>query len=510
MERRAFVRQCVMAGAPGLLLPGIARAWKRPSFLTDPFSLGVASGDPHDRGVVLWTRLAPDPLRGGGMPPETVEVNWWVSADDRFQRIVRQGTAVATPELGHSVHVEVDGLEPDRWYWYRFQAGGDVSPTGRTRTTPPDTALAERLRLGVVSCQHYEQGYYTAYRHLAREDLDLVVHLGDYIYEYEGDASRVRMHAGKEVQSLEDYRNRYALYQCDPDLQAAHAAFPWALTWDDHEVDNDYAGTASQDQDPVDAFLTRRAAAYQAYYEHLPLRRTSMPRGPFAQLYRGLRYGSLVDFSILDTRQYRSDQPCGGRMAPFCPAALDPKQTMMGPEQERWLLDRVGRSSARWNVLAQQVLMVQADSAAGPEERYSMDKWNGYVAERTRLLTQLHQRRVANPVVLTGDNHNHWVNDLKLDFRDLASPTVATEFAGTSISSGGDGEDSPAWTQVVRAENPHVKFVNSQRGYVRCEVTPAAWRSDYRVVEYVTQPGAGVSTRATFAVENGRPGAQAV
>ena len=507
MQRREFVYRVAARGAAGLWLPSAQPVRKRMRFASDPFTLGVASGDPTESGMVLWTRLAPDPLRGGGMPPEAVEVEWMVGADDRLRRVVRQGTSLASPEFGHSVHVEVDGLEPDRWYWYRFQAGGDVSPLGRTRTVPAASGAPERLRFGVVSCQHYEQGYYTAYRHLAREDLDLVVHLGDYIYEYEGDATRVRMHTGKEIQSLDDYRNRYALYKTDPDLQAAHAAFPWALTWDDHEVDNDYAGSVSENRDPVEAFLERRAAAYRAYYEHMPLRRASVPNGAFARMYRAQGYGSLVDFSILDTRQYRSDQPCGARMAPLCPEALDPGQTMMGPEQEGWLRDRLARSGARWNVLAQQVLMVQADSAAGPDEAYSMDKWNGYVAQRSRLLTGLGDLRVANPVVLTGDNHNNWVNDLKLDFRDVNSPTVATEFAGTSISSGGDGADSPPWTEVVRSENPHVKFLNAQRGYIRCEVTAERWRSDYQVVEYVTQPAAPLTTRASFVVEAGRPGA---
>ncbi len=507
MERREFVERLARMGAVAMWVPAVRPLWRRPVFTSYPFTLGVASGDPDSSGVVLWTRLAPDPLRGGGMPPDSVEVSWEIATDDRLRRIARRGTAVASPDFGHSVHVEVEGLEPDRPYWYRFYAGGEASPLGRTRTMPLAGAPTERLRLAFASCQHYEQGYFTAYRHMAGEDLDVVFHLGDYIYESEGDATRVRMHTGQELQSLDDYRNRYALYKTDADLQAAHAAFPWIVTWDDHEVDNDYAGAASEHQDPIDAFLGRRAAAYRAFYEHMPLRRAAVPNGPFARMYRGVSVGTLADFSVLDTRQYRSDQPCERRIAPLCPAVLDPAQTMLGAAQEHWLLDRLSRSRARWNVLAQQVLMVQVDSVAGPERGYSMDKWNGYVAERTRLLAALQQRRVSNPIVLSGDSHINWVGDLRVDFNDERSPAAATEFAGTSISSGGDGADLPPWSASVLAENPQVRFINGQRGYVRCDVTPRQWRADYRVLEYVSQPGAAVRTRASFAVVNGQPGA---
>ncbi|MBI3982249.1 MAG: alkaline phosphatase D family protein [Gemmatimonadetes bacterium] len=506
MQRRAFVARLAALSAGGLWIPAARALWRRPVFTSYPFTLGVASGDPAPHGVVLWTRLAPDPLRGGGMPPEGVEVGWEVATDDQLRRIVKRGTTVASPDFGHSVHVEVEGLEPDRTYWYRFHAGAETSAIGRTRTTPAAAAATERLRFAFASCQHYEYGYYTAYRHMAEEDLDLVFHLGDYIYEYQGDASRVRIHTGNEIQSLDEYRNRYALYKTDPDLQAAHAAFPWVVTWDDHEVDNDYAGAVSENRDPAEAFLERRAAAYQAYYEHMPLRRAAVPHGPFAQMYRGVEFGTLAGFSVLDTRQYRSDQPCEQRVAPLCPAALDRAQTILGAEQERWLWDRLSRSRTRWNVLAQQVLMVQADTVTGPDRGYSMDKWNGYVAERNRVLGGLRDRRVANPVVLTGDNHNNWVSDLKADFADERSPAVATEFAGTSVSSGGDGVDLAPWASGVLSENPHVKFLNSQRGYVSCEVTPRAWQSDYRIVEYISQPGAPLKTRASFVVEDGRPG----
>jgi alkaline phosphatase D len=472
-----------------------------------PFTLGVASGDPTPDGVVLWTRLAPDPLRGGGMSPAPVEVRWEIALDDRMARIVREGRVSATSEWGHSVHVEADGLEPDRWYWYRFRTGNTESPIGRTRTLPRRGAAVDRLRFAFCSCQHYENGYFTAYRHMAGEDLDLVFHLGDYIYEYRGTPGRTREHVGGEILTLDDYRTRYAQYKSDPDLQAAHAAFPWIVTWDDHEVDNNYSGDISERTDPRDLFLLRRAAAYQAYYEHMPLRRASIPAGPALQLYRGLGYGALASFFVLDTRQYRTDQPCGdGSKAP-CEGVRDPAATLMGRDQSRWLLDGLDRSRVTWNVVPQQVMMARVDQLAGPDERYSMDQWSAYEAERTRLLEFLRDRRPANPIVLTGDIHSNWVNDLKVNFADAQSPAVATEFVGTSISSGGDGVDLPARAPGILAENPFVKFHNTQRGYVSCEMTPKTLRARYQIVDYVSRPGAPLKTRATFVVEDGKPGA---
>jgi alkaline phosphatase D len=416
------------------------------------------------------------------MPDERVSVRWEIAHDEGFRRIARFGDVLALPELGHSVHVEAGGLEPDRVYWYRFIAGGQASPVGRTRTAPAADALRNHFAFAFVSCQNYEAGYYTPYRHLAAEDLGLVVHLGDYIYEGGIAEGGVRRHTTSEIVTLEDYRTRYALYKMDPDLQAAHAAFPWVLTWDDHEVDNNYAGEISQDDDPVERFLQRRAGAYQAYYEHMPLRRTSMPSGPDLRLFRRLAFGRLAEFNVLDTRQYRTDQPCGDGFHAACAGADDPEGTMLGTEQERWLLDGLGRSGARWNVLANQVPLAPINRRAGPEEVHQMDKWDGYVASREA--------------------------EVKADSRDPTSEPIATEFVGTSISSGGDGSDTNARGAAMLAENPHMKFYNAQRGYVRCALTPERWTSDYRVVEYVTRTDAPIRTRAAFVIEDGRPGVQ--
>ncbi|MCG8349092.1 MAG: alkaline phosphatase [Chloroflexales bacterium] len=486
-----------------------------PTFSAYPFTLGVASGDPLPTRVVIWTRLAPDPINGGGMPPQRVAVRWRVATDEQMSHVVRRGTAVASPDLAHSVHVDVQGLEPDRWYWYQFSAGSELSPIGRTRTAPVAGFAKDRFRFAFASCQDWQNGFYPAYRGMAEEDLDLVVFLGDYIYEYEPREGALRQHNGPEIETLEQYRNRYALYRTDRNLQAAHAAFPWAVTWDDHEVDNNYADAISEEEhvDPA-RFLERRANAYQAYYEHMPLRRASLPVGPDMQLFRRLTFGDLVEFSVLDTRQYRSDQPCADGLKPRCAAALSEDQTMAGPPQERWLLGGLAVSRARWNVIAQQTMLAQYDFLAGPGQEgapsqfFNMDQWDGYVAARNRLLGFLLHRQPANPVVITGDIHSSWVHDLKADFDDPASATLGAEFVGASISSDFPMEFIPL-VQAARADNPHTKFFDGAfRGYVRCELTPEQWRSDYRFVASIQSEDVPVLTLASFVVEDGKLGAE--
>jgi len=503
-DRRAFL----LGGLAVVGAGALTRVQARPRWDASPFTLGVASGDPSDDGVVIWTRLAPEPLEGGGMPPDAIDVRWEIAEDDGMRRLVKQGRARAVAQWAHAVHVEAEGLGANREYWYRFHAGDATSRTGRTRTLPKAKDEVDRLRFAFVSCQHYETGFFTAYRHMATEDLDVVFHLGDYIYEGPGRDGLARKHRGVELATLDDYRNRYAQYRIDPDLQAAHALFPFIVTPDDHEVDNNYAGAVSEQNDPRDAFLRRRAAAYQAYYEHMPLRRSSVPIGDAIRIYRPFTYGKLASFFVLDTRQFRTDQACGDGVKAPCPGESDPAATMLGAAQERWLFDAFGHSSARWNVLPQQVMMAKVDQAAGADERYSMDQWSGYDAGRTRMMEFFREHRGANPVVLTGDIHSSWVNDLKVDFRDRDAATVATEFVGTSITSGGDGVDLPARMTDVMQENRFVKFYNSQRGYVSCSITPGAFHADYQVLDHVSTPDGRRSTRASFAVRNGRPGAE--
>jgi alkaline phosphatase D len=511
LDRRRFL---AAGGAAAALLVAdrLAGAWPAPVQRGGyPFTLGVASGDPAPGGVVLWTRLATEPLLAdGGMPARMVPVDWQVAADPALGQIVRGGTVLAQPAQAHAVHVEVEGLEPARTYWYRFRAGGELSPVGRTRTLPAPGSSPGRLALAVVSCQHFEHGYYSAYQHLAQEDLDLVLHLGDYLYETAPAEGQPRRHTTPAPTDLAGYRLRHALYRTDPDLQAAHAALPFVLTWDDHEVENDYAGDQSERFDPPAAFRRRRAAAYRAYWEHLPLRRRSRPRGPAARLYRRLRFGDLAEVSVLDTRQYRDDQPCDGngvargQVVVGCAERLDPRRSLLGTEQSRWLLAGLDRSGTRWNVLAQQLLMAELELQPGPGLAYGSDGWDGYAADRARILGFLQTRRPSNPIVLGGDMHSFWVNDLHLDNHRPGAKVLASEFVGTSISSSG-----PLYEQyrAYLPDNPHVRFFESRwRGYLRCEVDHRRWRTDLRVVDTVQRPGASVGTLASFVVEDGRPG----
>jgi len=518
IDRRKFI---ALSGASAAALvfgmgPFTDEVEARPRFSDDPFSLGVASGDPRPDGVVIWTRLAPEPLADdgmGGMRNRAVRVRWEVASDRRFRRVVRRGRTMARPELGHSVHVEVRGLQPGREYYYRFKVGGETSPVGRSKTAPALGAPVAAMSFAFASCSQYEHGFFNAYARMAEEDLDLVFHLGDYIYEYGTNEYRapggnVRFFQGPEITTLADYRVRHAQYKTDRDLQAAHAAHPWAVTWDDHEVENNWADEVPESGRGQESFLLRRAYAFQAYYENMPLRRASVPRGPDMRLYRRLTYGNLAEFNVLDTRQYRDDQANNDRFnTPPSPESEDPNRTITGDAQERWLLEGLADSEARWNVLAQQVFFSQVDfDADDGEVGINPDAWDGYSAQRDRFVDFFSQRNVANPVVLTGDVHANWASDILDDFDDPESEVVGSEFVATSITSGGDGSDVRSDTAATLEENPHIKFFNNQRGYVRCTVTPEVWRTDYRVVPYVSQPGSRVFTRASFAVESGNPG----
>jgi alkaline phosphatase D len=514
-EGRVSRRLFLAYGAALSSVPLLGRAsWAdaSPAFADDPFTLGVASGDPDSTSVVFWTRLAPRPLDPDrGMPANPVEVRWELAEDESFRKIVGQAKTLATPQLAHAVHVVAQGLRPDRWYFYRFHAGDAVSPVGRTRTMPQRYAQPETLKFAFASCQHYETGLYTAYEQMARDEVDLVFHLGDYIYEDGGRDGRLRRHAGEEIKSLSDYRIRHSQYRADPLLHGMHARCPWFVTWDDHEVDNNYAADISEHADvSVEDLLWRRANAYQAYYEMMPLRPRSLPRGPHMQLYRHAPFGRLADFFVLDTRQYRSDQPNSDRRSTLNDEALNAKNSLLGPQQRDWLQSRLLASHGTWNILAQQVMMGLVGFQNREDEplAYSMDQWPGCAHERMSLMQFLADRRVPNPVVLTGDIHSNWVNNLRVDDCNPDSPLVATEFVGTSISSGGNGIDKIRSHDELLADNPVVQFHNAQRGYVRCTVTPQDWTTEFMVIDDVTKPGGNISTRATFVVEAGEPGAK--
>ncbi|QFG20692.1 alkaline phosphatase [Actinomadura sp. WMMB 499] len=522
LDRRSFLVTTGLAvgtAATVSAVPGTAHAAPRARTLAgDPFTLGVASGDPEPDGFVLWTRLALDPLAEdgrGGMPNRNIDVHWEIASDERFRKVERRGKAVARPAAGHSVHVEPNGLRHGREYWYRFRVGNHFSPVGRTVTAPRLDSFGPALAMAFASCSQFEHGYFTAYRRLAEEHPDLILHLGDYQYEYKPNdytipAGNVRDHRGPETVTLAGYRQRHAQYKSDPDLQAAHAAAPWLVVFDDHEVENNWADdvpeAGSDTPDPA-AFRRRRVAAFKAYYENMPLRRRSIPNGPDMQIYRRVRWGKLANFHMLDTRQFRDDQGCGDGYKD-CPEATDPKRSITGDAQEKWLLDGFRKSGARWDVIGQQVFFAQRDNNAGPAKITSMDGWDGYVASRRRITEGWLNWKVRNPVVLTGDVHAHWASDLKLDYDDPASPTVGSELVATSVTSGGDGTDSDPADHPFLTINPHLRFYNNQRGYVLTKIDKHEMKADFKTLPTVRDHVAEASTKATFVIRDEVPGVQ--
>ena len=524
-SRRHLLSAAAVAGvgaagaSAGLLdLPADARPTAAaPALRTDPFTLGVACGDPAPDGFVIWTRLAPEPLAPdglGGMPNRRYDVRWEVATDRRFREVVRRGTATTGPDSAHSVHVEVVGLRPGREYWYRFRLAGHLSRAGRGVTAPAARALPRELAMSFVSCSQFEHGWFTAYRRLAEDRPDLVLHLGDYQYEYRKDSyvapsGNVRDHEGPETVTLAGYRQRHAQYKTDRDLQEAHAVAPWLAVWDDHEVDNNWADEVPENPDDQAGFPERRRAAFQAYYENMPLRRSSIPQGIDMQLYRRVHWGRLATFHMLDTRQYRDDQACGDGYD-ACDAAYDRNRTITGAEQERWLLNGFRRSTARWDIIGQQVFFAQRDNDSGPLTVTSMDAWDGYVASRNRITRGWIDAGVRNPVVLTGDVHAHWASDLLSDYADPTSKPVGAELVCSSITSGGNGSDSAVSQHPWAAWNPHLKFWNNLRGYVNTTITQQQMSADFRSLPSVTSPAARAYTRASFVIEDRVPGLQKV
>ncbi|TFZ07972.1 alkaline phosphatase D family protein [Ramlibacter humi] len=507
------------AAAAGLLwLPDLGAQAR---WTSNPFSMGVTSGAPATDSVVLWTRLRPtrgDLPEGGRVP---VAVRWEVAEDDGFRRIVRQGETLALPQLAHSVHVEVPGLAADRWYHYRFHCGDATSVTGRTRTLPAPDAMPDRLRVSYASCQRWEHGHYAAWRHMRDESLDFVVFLGDYIYEYPNATSAVRSFPKLGwVKTLDDYRERYELHRSDAALQAMHAACPWLVTWDDHEVQNDYAGEHPGDPRPmgmnrVADFAARRAAAYQAFYEHMPVRASAFARalgegqpGGELRLYTNYRFGRLADLLLLDDRQYRDAQPCppddrpAGAIDPAtCAVWEDPARTLLGAAQEDWVAQQFAKAGSGWTVVGQQTLFGQRDLKPGPGELFSSEGWDGYAAARRRMTGALQRHAVANPVFLGGDVHENWVGHLKADYRRPDSATLGVEFCGTSITSRPGAVDR---MPARLAENPHFVFADAEhRGYGVAEFTPSRMTATLRGLDDVRRADSGIATLAAFHVAAG-------
>ncbi len=500
MYRRSFV-----VGLGALWLPSLARA--ETPLAENPFGLGVASGHPRPQSVVLWTRLMgvdpTEPLTG------SFTVDWSIAEDERLQRIVRSGQATAEPRWAHSVHVDVDGLNPGRPYWYRFSVNGKASPIARTMTAPAPDASVSALRFTFASCQDYEHGYYSALRHMAAEELNAVLFLGDYIYEVSWGRNLVRHHGTGRPTTLPEFRNRYALYKSDGDLQAAHAAHPWIVMWDDHEVANDYANDISPaDLDPQ-RFLAIRAAAYQAYWEHMPLPNAMQPKGPSLKLYDRYRFGNLAEVFVIDDRQYRAHNACHAeltrnRMLTDCAERIDPSRTMLGAEQEAWFADAMKGASTRWNLLAQQTLMAEAGALKDGKRTYWADGWDGYPAARQKLLEAVAGSPVKDTVAMGGDVHSFWAADLKQDFSSTTARTVATEFVGGSLTSQGFSNEQ---LQPILRDNPHIRYGQGGRyGYGHIAIEPKAATVSFRMVDDVRDPKSGISTPVRFAVEAGEPG----
>ncbi|WP_018681864.1 alkaline phosphatase D family protein [Actinokineospora enzanensis] len=498
LHRRTFLIGSLATAGVTLVGAGVANA------ISYPFTLGVASGEPAADGFVIWTRLAPSPLNAdglGGMSGADVAVEWQVADDQYFTLNLRTGTATAQQAWAHSVHVTLTGLQPGREYWYRFRAAGHISQVGRALTAPA-VGTSPALSMLFTSCSHFEAGYFTAYRRMAEEHPDLILHLGDYIYEG-GAGSGVRAHQpSAEISSLANYRVRHAQYKRDVDLQAAHAVAPWAVVWDDHEVENNYANLTRADSSPAGDFTARRTAAYKAYYEHMPLRSAQAPSGANLQLYRRLRWGSLATLHLLDTRQYRDDQACGDGTK-LCPAADDPARTITGATQESWLVDGLGQRLGTWDLIGQQVFFAQRLAAADGSK--SMDSWDGYTANRTRIQNGWQARGNPGPVVLTGDVHRHWAANIMDDYA-TQHRIIGTELVSTSITSGGDGSATETGTSSL---NPHVKFYKNQRGYVRTVTSSTEMRVDFRVVDKVTVRDYPIKTAQSYVIEAGNPGLQA-
>ncbi|RYY91069.1 MAG: hypothetical protein EOO24_32275 [Comamonadaceae bacterium] len=502
------------AGAP---LAGAARAaGVAPRWQRNPFTLGVASGQPRPDSVVLWTRIAPDlQVESGWDARAACAVRYEIYSDEALKHSVRSGEAMAWPSRGHAVHVRADGLAPGRSYWYRFRCGNAESSVGRTRTAPAADAGVARLRLALASCQHWEQGFFTAHREIARRDLDVVLFVGDYIYEGSSadyTAQTGRAHGTRTPHTLDQYRARHALYKSDADLQAAHAAHPWIVTLDDHEVVNDYAGDRDPAHTDPERFLQRRAAAYRAYFEHMPL--AVPPQGASMRIHDRFTWGRLADLWTLDSRQHRSHHACPdpqrdiGRSVTGCAELDDPTRTMLGAEQEAWLAAGLKGAKGRWKLIGQ-ATQVSSTGIDTPEGRQTWtDAWDGYPAARRRLLQGIVDAGATNVVSLGGDVHRHAAANLRLVPNDASSPVVASEFIGGSVTARGASQGAMA---RLRRNNPDVLHARGdERGWSLVEVTPDALHCEMRATPHPVAADAVFARQAAFVVQAGRAGVEPV
>jgi alkaline phosphatase D len=485
-----------------------------PQWQVDPFSLGVASGQPQPGSVVLWTRLNLAEA-DAALKAQPISVLCEVFADEALRQPVRQWRVQTDAARGHSVHVLASGLQAGRPYWFRFVCGSASSAVGRARTSPGPEDSVDRLRLALASCQHYEQGYFTAHREMAQRDLDLVVFVGDYIYESSNAQYLLRKHIGGVPTLLDEYRQRHAQYKTDADLQACHAAHTWLMTWDDHEVDNDYANDQDRRFTDPQVFLRRRAAAYQAYFEHMPLR-----LGPDAantsqmRIHDRLAWGRLADLWTLDCRQYRDPQACpdpnrgGGRVVVGCDALADPSRSMLGAAQEQWLAKGLVASTQRWKVVAQSTQMSSSGIHTPLGRSTFTDGWDGYPQARARLLNSVAQAKLNNVVLLGGDVHMNVAAQLRVQPNDERSPIVASELVTTSITSRGMSEKL---LSQIRDSNPDIAHARAdERGYTLIDVAPQGVHAQFRTTPNPAKTDSVFKTQAQWAIQSGTPGVQKI
>ena len=541
-------RTVLTTGAAGTALTALpARAGAAPAGVAtaegprvrhEVFQHGVASGDPLPDAVVLWTRVtpAPDATPGSGRGPK-VRVAWEVATDRRFRRVVRRGRFLTSAGRDHTVKLDARGLEPERWYFYRFTALGRRSPVGRTRTAPAADATPANLRLGFASCSNWPAGLFAAYRGLAeRTDLHAIVHLGDYLYE--SGSSAVRAHEpDREIVTLADYRQRHGQYKTDPDLQAAHASAPWIVTWDDHEVTNDSWAEGAENHDASEGdYLQRRARAHRAYDEWMPCRMDGTARlDDGTRLYRRLRFGTLAELSMLDLRTYRDEQIA---QVGTDTGVDDPERTITGAEQMDWLLDGLQQGRARWKLVGTSVMFSPLKVAALPRDVVAAvntlaplvpqdgiyanaDQWDGYTADRRTVVDHLVAQGVQDTVFLTGDIHSAWAIDVPTDVGSYPlSPSAAVEFVCTSVTSNnlkdalGTPSRSPvnlAAEQAILTANPHIKYLNfDDHGFSVLDVTAERAQCDFFVIGSRTDPDTPITWTRSFATAAGASAVQEV
>lgn len=509
MDRRRFLKSSAATGAGLLVASRVSETLVAGAATMDlaPFLHGVASGDPLPDRVIIWTRVTPtdDALPGTGKG-DPVSVVWEVATDRRFRSIARAGEVVARAATDHTVKVDVTGLTPGRRYFYRFKAFGKRSRAGQMRTAPAPGTAADAVRFGLVSCSNYEGGYFSAYRHLAeRNDLDFVLHLGDYIYEYGaggyGPGSELgRTHRPEhEIVTLSDYRTRYGQYRQDADLQDLHATNAFITIWDDHEVTNDSYKDGAENHQPESEgdYIDRRNDAYKAYFEWMPIRQRRNPR----RLYRSFRFGDLADLHMLDLRQYRDEQPANQAD----PSKDDPDRTITGDRQMEWFKKGLKGSTARWRLIGNQVMFIPFETA--PDVPFNIDAWDGYRADRDELVRFMSDNAIDNVVFLTGDIHTSWASDVPLDKTTYpATPSVCTEFVCPSVTSdnlddisGAPYRSSMPVEETIKADNRWVRYVElDSHGYCVVDANSERLQTDYYFISDRTDPDATQSFAAAW------------